>query len=339
MIRVYLAEDSLTVVAMCRRLLEGDPEIQLVGVGRDGMQAKEEIPNLKPDILLTDLNMPRMNGLELIRWVMAEHPLPILVISNTARMQGSTQAFQALEAGALEIGPKPRGGEHLEETRRELHRLIHILAGVRVIHRRGHNLASTPSPILPVPPTRIRMAGVGASTGGPQALQSLFQGLGRDFRVPLLVVQHIAEGFLESLTQWLSQTTSLKACIAEDGALPRPGCAHFAPAHRHLEVDQEGRLRLRPDLGSSLHVPSVDVLFHSLAKTQGPSACGMLLTGMGRDGAEGLLAMRLAGCRTLAQAEKSCMVYGMPKAAVDLQAACSVLELDLLPGLLHAICR
>lgn len=334
MIRIYLAEDSPTVVEVFRRLLEGDPELKLVGVASDGLQAAGEIPGLHPDILVTDLHMPRMDGMALIRWVMDQHPIPILVLSNTAQQTESTLAFKCLEAGATAIGPKIRGGIHLEENRKELHRLLRVLAGVRVVRRKPE---SVPSPTTG--PGSIRLVGVGASTGGPQALQGLFQGLSADFPVPIVAVQHIAHEFLEGLTRWFTETTPLRCHVALDGAPLIPGQVHFAPSGRHLEVTAEGRLRHVLATPGEIHVPSVDRLFHSLARHFGANSCGVLLTGMGRDGAEGLKAMRKAGAWTVAQAEAGCMVYGMPKAAVDLEAACTVLDLGSLPGHLKVICK
>jgi two-component system chemotaxis response regulator CheB len=333
MIRVYLAEDSPTVAEVIKQILAQDPQIELVGMAADGVQAMAELPMARPDVLITDLSMPRMNGLELIRRVMEEFPLPILVVSNTAQQQGSTLAFQSLEIGALEVCPKPRGGHHFQESGKHLLNTIRVLAGVKVLR---HRKPSHP----PEPSIRqeIQVVGIGASTGGPQALLTLFRGIGAGLPAPLLVVQHISEGFLSGFARWLSESTPIPVQVAEDGVRPCPGRAYLAPENRHLEMDKDGVLRLAAGDGTPGSVPSVDRLFFSLAQTMGPSACGVLLTGMGKDGAQGLLAMRKAGSATLAQAESDCLIYGMPKAAADLDAARSILELRLMPGLLRTLC-
>ena len=333
MIRVYLAEDSPTVAAAFRQLLEGDPDLALAGWAQDGARAREELPRVRPDILVTDLNMPGLNGLDLIRWAMEHQPLPILVLSDTAREDGSPLAFQCLEAGATEIGPKPRGGPRAGQDREELRQLLRVLAGVRVVGRRPG-----PPPAAPGP-ARVRCVGIGASTGGPQALWEIFRGFRDRLPVPVLVAQHIAPGFLEGLVAWLGATTPLPAVVAEPGMLPRPGQAHFAPAECVLTLEPDGRLGVRRGPGNAAHPHSADALFHSLARSLGPGACGVLLTGMGRDGAQGLLAMRQAGARTVAQAQQGCLVYGMPRAAAEADAAGSVLELGLIAAFLEVLCR
>lgn len=208
-----------------------------------------------------------------------------------------------------------------------------MLAGVRVVGRR-------PGPVpAPPAPARIRCLGIGASTGGPQALWEIFRGFRTGLPVPILVAQHIAPGFLEGLVSWLGDTTPVPAVVAEPGMELCPGRAHFAPAEGTLTLEPDGRLGVRAGLGEGAHPPSADALFHSLARSLGPAGCGVLLTGMGRDGAQGLLAMRQAGARTVAQARDGCLVYGMPRAAAELGAAGSVLELGLIPAFLEVLCR
>ncbi|HUX26451.1 MAG TPA: chemotaxis-specific protein-glutamate methyltransferase CheB, partial [Burkholderiales bacterium] len=342
-IRVLVVDDSPVSIEIIRRLLATAPEIEVVGTASNGVEALELIPRVRPDVICTDLHMPKMDGLELTRVVMTQNPLPILVLSVSVRAEQEHNIFQMLEAGALDILAKPRGG--LESDfgiiAHDLITKIRILSGVKVIGRRGAAGKATtqPIPTLPslVPVTVPRIVGIGASTGGPQALEAVLKNLPPDYPLPLLCVQHIAEGFMHGLVEWLARSCRIRVSTAVEGAQPLPGNAYFPPNDRHLEIGNAGTFRCSSALPFSGHRPSVDIAFSSLARRYGASAVGVLLTGMGRDGAQGMFDIAHAGGLTIAQDEKSSVVFGMPKRAIELGAARHVLPLEQIGPALCAI--
>ncbi|MEA5452666.1 chemotaxis-specific protein-glutamate methyltransferase CheB [Leptolyngbya sp. CCNP1308] len=347
-IRLLLVEDSPVALVLLQRILKEAPDMEVVGVARDGQEALAMIPTVKPTLICTDLHMPKMNGLELTEEVMARCPCPILVISASVQPEDTQTVFRILEAGALDIFPKPRTGLASEDgkTKTELLAKIRVLAGVSVFTHRRRSSAplslptALPGASVPTAPLhrRPRLLALGASTGGPQALMAILQQLPKTFPVPIVCVQHISHGFLQGLVNWLDSSCALRVTIATPGTVPQPGVAYFPPEHHHLEIDGGGRLQL--SLGDPVcgHCPSVTVMFKSVAAYYRQSAIGVLLTGMGRDGADGLHALALAGGLTIAQDEASCVVFGMPKEAIALGAAQQVLPLGAIaPFLLSQV--
>jgi len=327
-------DDSPLAVELIRRMLANAPDIHIAGVAGNGVEALALIEQLHPDVICTDLHMPVMDGLALTHEVMATQPLPILVLSVSVQAEQGRNIFAMLEAGALDILAKPRGGteDNIGVIGKDLITKIRILSGVKVIGRRKTARAATSIPAVPPLPLgvaagKLRIIGIGASTGGPQAFEGILRQLPADFALPLLCVQHIAQGFMQGLVDWLAGSCRIRVCTAQEGAEPQAGTAYFPPDDRHIEIDASGRFRCSSALAVSGHRPSVDIAFSSLARHYGASAVGVLLTGMGKDGAEGLLAMRRAGGLTLAQDEASSVVFGMPGAAIALGAACHVLPL------------
>lgn len=350
-IRLLLVEDSPVALAILKRLLSEAPDIQVVGVARNGLEALELIPQVCPSLICTDLHMPKMNGLELTQAVMERYPCPILVVSASVQEEDTQNVFRILEAGALDIFPKPRTGlaSEYEKAKTELISRIRVLSGVSVFtqHRRP---GYSPSPVARASPASIsdpafsldirapRVLAIGASTGGPQALQTILQGLPKLFPVPVLCVQHISEGFLQGLVDWLDSKTPLSVTIARSGEVPQPGVVYFPPERHHLELDSGGRFTLSQSAPVAGHCPSVTVLFQSVATYYRRSAVGVLLTGMGRDGAEGLHSLALAGGVTIAQNEATSVVYGMPKEAIALGAAQHILPIQgIAPFLLSQV--
>lgn len=337
MIKVLLVDDQTLVLTILTRMLANQPGMQLVGTASNGREALELIPRLEPDVICTDLHMPVMDGLEFTRQVMERYPRPILVISASVHAGEDAQnIFRLLEAGAVDILSKPVGGVDSQDQvfAGQLAQKIRVLAGVKIIRRRfsvaapaaaAPGLGPAPLPELQQP---VRLVAVGASTGGPQALQAILSPLQRDFPAPILCVQHISQGFLQGLVDWLGSKCRLKVQIAQTGLSPQPGTAYFAPEQRHLQLNALGRLVNAGETARGVHCPSIDVTFASVAQYYGSSALGILLTGMGRDGAEGLLAISRAGGLTLAQDEASSVVFGMPKEAIALGAVRHVLSLD-----------
>ncbi len=345
-IRVLLVEDSQIALVLLKRVLTSSPEIEVVGEACTGLEALELIPKVEPDVICTDFHMPYMNGLELTTEVMALYPRPILVISVSVQTDDSKNIFQLLEAGAVDIFPKPTIGlvADDEEFKQELINKIKILSGVKVFRKKrklttqrqslqAENLAGLSSRSLAKP----KLVVIGASTGGPQALKEILTKLPSNFPLPLICVQHIYLGFLQGLIDWLAVDCRLPIQIAQLGDIPQPGRIYFPPEQQHLELDQRGRFIYSDSPPIAGHRPSVTVTFASVAKFYRQACVGILLTGMGRDGAEGMQAIAQAGGFTIAQDEASSVVFGMPKAAVELGAAQQVLPIQAIAPRLLAL--
>jgi len=337
MIRVLVVEDSATMRHHLRESLAADPDLQVVGEATDGEQAVALVARLRPDVVTMDMMLPTMNGLVATEHIMAEHPTPILVVSSADRQELFT-TYNALAAGAVDVLEKPRGDATDAGWERRLCSAVRMVSRIRVItHPRARldGRRPSPAPAPPGPPAHLapaadtlRLVAVGASTGGPRALTDLLGSLPPGFRPPILCVQHIAasEPFAEAFSDWLGGQTGRIIEYAREWTPVESlaGRVVLAPPDRHLLV-RDGVLRLSDAPPRHSCRPSVDVLFESVATGYGPSAAGCLLTGMGRDGAEGLLLMRGRGAVTFAQDEASCVVYGMPREAALLGAAAYVL--------------
>lgn len=334
-IKVLLVDDSITTLAILKRILSSVPEIQVVGTAVNGKEALGIIPSLQPDVICTDLHMPVMDGLEFTRVVMEKFPRPILVLSVSVQKEQTATVFKLLEAGAIEVMAKPLGEEGEEGLEigldaGELIAKIKVLAGV--VAMRKHRKAPDPDKnnLPPVADALPQIIGIGASTGGPQAFMEILSHLPANFPVPLLCVQHISEGFMSGMLDWLAEKCQLKITTAETGILPQPGTVYFPQEGTHLLLDSQGRLKCSDEPLISGHRPSISVTFKSLAQHYGKSAAGVLLTGMGRDGVEGMVAIAQAGGETIAQDEESSVIFGMPKEAIAANAARHVLPLPII---------
>lgn len=330
-IRVLLVDDSLLTLTVLQRILARAPEIQVVGTAVNGRDALRLIPSLQPDVICTDLHMPVMDGLEFTRLVMERFPRPILVLSVSVQDGQVATIFKLLEAGAIDIMPKPLGaaGMAYELDARELIRKITILAGVVTIRKRQKKTSATPSGNrIPLRKEGVpHVIGIGASTGGPQALKEILAKLPAALPVPVICVQHISADFMQGLVDWLASQCRLKVMTAEVGTMPQAGRVYFPPSGSHLIVDDYGRLACADSLNHDSPCPSINATFSSLARHYGNRAAGVLLTGMGRDGVEGMQAIAQAGGVTIAQDEQSSIVFGMPKEAIAANAARYVLPL------------
>jgi len=332
MIRVLLVEDSATMRGHLRESLATDPDLQIVGEATDGGQAVEMVGRLRPDVVTMDMMLPTMSGLAATEHIMAEHPTPILVVSSADRRE-LFSTYNALAAGAVDVLEKPRGDASDADWGRRLCSAVRLVSRIRVITHPRARLDGRRAAPDPLPPDRpssgtLRLVAVGASTGGPRALTDLLRSLPVGFRPPVLCVQHIAtsEPFAVAFSDWLAGQTGRDVSYARDWTAVEAlaGRVVLAPPDRHLLI-RDGLLRLSDLPPRHSCRPSVDVLFESAAAEFGPQAAGCLLTGMGRDGAQGLLAMRARGAVTFAQDEASCIVYGMPREAALLGAAAYVL--------------
>jgi two-component system chemotaxis response regulator CheB len=344
-IKVLVADDSDVNRMLLVRLLNSDPRIQVIGAVTDGQAALDflDAGGERADVVIMDLHMPRIDGFEATRRIMETRPLPIIICTATASPQDLAIAFRSMEAGAVACVEKPVAlGVDFEQRLRNLLQTVRLMSEVKVVRRwsRSRSVPAAPAANGPIKSrlggSRIRLIGIGASTGGPQVLQTILSGLPKDFPVPLLIVQHIARGFLPGMVDWLNQTTGSRVRIAAHGVTPMPGHAYVAPDDFHLAADPSGNLTLAREAPESGLRPAVSFLFRSLAESCGANAVGVLLTGMGKDGAAELKRMKDHGAYTIAQDRDSSIVHGMPGAAIELGAATQVLPADKIAGALIA---
>ncbi len=328
LIRVLIVEDSIVAREFLRHILDSDPEIEVIGAAKHGAEALEFLAHSKPDLVTMDINMPDMDGFETTRRIMAKDPLPIVIVTASWNPYSQETVFRALEAGALTVLQKPKGigHPHHEKDVRELIKMVKLMSEIKVVKR---HTRYRKAPVDSVSPGvtekemhKIEIVAIGASTGGPAAVRQILEGIDSDGKnPPIVIVQHIAEGFLQGLVDWLAATTKKAVYIAADGEQLRPGGVYFAPDHFDMGVTGTGRIRLYRGTGT-LHIcPSVSHLFGSVAKVYGSRAAGIILTGMGVDGAAELKMMRNKGALTVAQSRESAVVYGMPGEAERIGAA------------------
>lgn len=328
MIRVLLVDDSPSVRAVLRRFLRRTPDLEVAAEASDGAEAVEAVLEHEPQVVVMDLQMPVLDGYAAIERIMALRPTPIVVLTSRANRNQIETAFEAVRRGALEVLPKPEdeaSWNHLADTLPATLRAVAVATpGVPRLRprRRRAPRPAPPRPPLLEPRRRLRWVAVGASTGGPAALRELLEALPDRPPVSVLVVQHIAPGFELGLADWLGRELLLDVRVARSGDHPRPGAVRLAPAGAHLRLGAGGALELDPSTPPRRgHRPSVDELFHSLAATVPERSAGVLLSGMGNDGVEGLTELRCRGGLTLVQDQATSVVWGMPRVAVEQGAA------------------
>lgn len=345
MIRVLVVDDSAVVRKVLTEELSRYEDIEVVGSAVDPYVAREKIVALAPDVLTLDIEMPRMDGLSFLEHLMRHHPLPVVVVSSLAP-RSSSAAIQALSLGAVDVIAKPSGAFSVPDVGRELVRAIR--AAARVDFRRNGGVREPEPACAHCGVARIagstktsledRLIAIGASTGGTKAIEAVLSRLPVD-APGTVVVQHMPAGFTASFAARLDERCAMEVREAVDNDTLVPGLALVAPGGRHLIVQRSGRVfRVRVRNGPLVHHqrPAVDVLFHSVAQQAGGSAVGVLLTGMGSDGARGLLAMRRSGAHTIVEAESSCVVFGMPREAIEAGAAVEVAPLTAIAGRIAA---
>ena len=337
-IRVVLAEDSPTVRHHLTQIIHSAPDMSVIGEARNGAEAIQMVDELRPDVVSMDINMPEVDGLEATRQIMALSPTPIVVVSGLIDTDVQL-SLQAIEAGALAVINKPPSKKHptFVDKQLEMLKVLRAMAGVKVISRRQlrHDDTSS-SDIITTPPrpkrtTIPQLIVIGASTGGPSALLHLLQDLPRKPMTPIIIVQHMPDEFIVGLAQWLTSVTEQQVFVAQDQMALESGMILLAPGNANVTVDRMNErliVRLDRNPSESRYLPSIDVLFQSVAKTLGNRAMGIILTGMGDDGASGLKAMHDAGAITIVQDERTATVYGMPRAAIERGAARYVVALD-----------
>ena len=338
-VKVLIVDDSAIVRKLLADALKGEPDIEVVGGAGDPFVARDMILRLEPDVLTLDIEMPRMDGLSFLRRLMTYRPMPVIIISSLTQ-SGSAATIDALRAGAVDVLAKPGGPSSVGELASRLKQRVRAIRGVAPasLARAPAPVSTKTAPLVKFETVRRRngLIAIGASTGGPQAIETLLTRMPAE-TPPIVVTQHMPAGFTKAFAERLDRVCAIRVVEATRGEQLQPGTAYVAPGEHHLVVRRRGIL-LMTDLhdGPPVHHqrPAVDELFFSLAKLKGVPIVAALLTGMGADGADGLLALRKAGAETLAEDEHSCIVFGMPKEAIARGAAMHVATLLRMPALI-----
>lgn len=342
-IKILIVEDSKVIIQLLQVLLNEEPDFEVVGSASNGVEAIELTKKLKPDLITMDINMPELDGFQATKIIMNECPTPIVVISSYVDSAELNTTFNALTAGALTVIEKPHDiAEHgFEKNRKTLINTLRALSEVRVMRRRINieNAIVQESHDKLCLPKQIDLVALGASTGGPEALRFILSQLPCDYPVPIVIVQHITPSFLPGLITWLDRNSALNVKIASHNDSLEAGCVYFAPDHCHLTIKKGIKpIASLEDSESVGHFkPSITSLFDSIAHTYPTTVIAGLLTGMGSDGAQGLLAIKQVGGYTFIQDKLSSIVFGMPAAAQLLNAECAVYDLAVMPELLNTV--
>lgn len=334
-IRVLVVDDSEFQQGLITGILESDPDIEVVGHAKNGVEAIEKTLNLKPDVITMDVKMPIMDGMEATREIMVERPTPIVIVSVTVKEEQKF-AFTCLKRGALDfVSINPEGGI----VPSELISKVKTCSRIKVVtHPKG--IKPRVGKPRPKKVERYEIVGIAVSTGGPVALEKVLSKIPENFPLPIVIVQHISEGFTAGLAEWLSEQCKLKVIEAKDKYELKPGYAYLAPCGYHLIVDEDERIKLlQEDFPGGYHKPSADVMLNSIADVYGAKAIGIIMTGMGKDGVAGIKAIREIGGFTIAQDEESSTIFGMNKVAIDEGSVVEVVPLSQIAGALIALVK
>jgi two-component system, chemotaxis family, protein-glutamate methylesterase/glutaminase len=341
-VRVLVVDDSALMRKLIPNIIERDDSIEVVGTAMDGRFALKKIEDLSPDVVTLDLEMPGLNGIDTLKEIMRNWRVPVIVVSSHSTA-GASITLKALALGAFDFVAKPQDvSARMPEIAAELIKKIRAAAqsaGIQAQFLPSETPAAQPNKLRPIAPTHI--VAIGVSTGGPNALQYLFSQLPVEFSGSILVVQHMPDGFTELFAKRLDESCPIRVKEAQSGDLLVAGRALICPGNRHMKVKKLplGNVAvLAEDPPVNGHRPSADVLFHSVAEVFGPQAMGVLMTGMGEDGANGLGEIRAAGGFTVAQSQETCVVFGMPKAAIERGYVMRIADLQDLPGILQTQC-
>jgi two-component system, chemotaxis family, protein-glutamate methylesterase/glutaminase len=340
-LKVLVADDSPTARELLVQILRADPGLVIVGEAHNGLEAVEMTGRLRPDVVTMDIRMPVMDGFEATRRIMVETPTPIVIISSAYDARDVEVSMHALRVGALTVLPKPPGpgAPGFDDARRHLVQTVKAMAAVKVVRRWRERPAQTPGTVVARRGVRPRIVAMAASTGGPAALARILADMPADFALPLMVVQHIAAGFVEGLAAWLNTSSPLSVRVAGTGEPLQPGVVYLAPDDHHLTVADRFRIAIPQTPPLSGFRPSASIMFESVAHVFGASTVAVILTGMGDDGVAGLRAVRTAGGRILAQDAETSVVFGMPGAAVTEGLADAALPLDAIAPRLQELTR
>jgi two-component system chemotaxis response regulator CheB len=340
-IRVLVVDDSSLARDLIAKGLDADPQLTVVGTACDPYEARDKIVELNPDVLTLDHMMPKMDGVSFLKKLMPQYPLPVVMVSSFTR-EGARESVEALSAGAVDVIAKPSGDAPggFAGMMRELTEKVKQAATVDVT-RFSRRAPDRPPAVGTFPHLSRTVLAVGASTGGAEAIPYLLRSFPPDMP-GTLIVQHMPTGFIPAFADRLDRLSAMTVRVAADGEVVRQGVALVAPGDAHMQLARTGdgyRVAIRPGPKVNGHMPSVDVLFHSVARSGLADAIGVILTGMGGDGAGGLAAMRKAGAKTIGQSEESCVVYGMPKVAYEKGAVMRQIPLEEIPHELMGILR
>ncbi len=344
LIKVLIVEDSPVVRELLVHILSSDPGIRVVGTANDGEAAIEAVRRMQPDVVTMDIHMPIMDGLEATRCIMETHPTPIVIVSGITSQNEVATTFDTIEAGALAFLHRPVGIGHPDyaATAKELVQTVKLMSEVKVVRRwprmRREEAATRPVETgLKHASTKVGVIAIGASTGGPAVLHTIISGLPKDFPAPVLIVQHMASGFIRGFADWLAQSSRLPVQLATHGETILPGHIYLAPDECQMKVERGGRIGLTQDAPENGLRPSVSYLFRSVADIYGSHVVAGLLTGMGRDGADELKLLKDKGAVTFAQDKDSSVVHGMPGEAIKLDAATLVLSPEKIAAVLTSL--
>jgi two-component system chemotaxis response regulator CheB len=336
-VRVLVVDDSEVSRQQLTELFNGDPALQVVGLAADGEAAVAAAQQLRPDVITMDIHMPRLDGFAATSRIMQLCPTRIVMVTASSIPNEVAAGFRTLECGALAVLAKPPGPDHagFDAAADELVRTVKLMAEVKVVRRWTPPRVVAPAAALR-PLSDVRLVAIGASTGGPLVLRTILSLLRAEFPVPIVIVQHISAGFADGFARWLSEVSGRPVRVAQQGERVRPGVAYLAPDDAQMKLHADGSVVLADDPAEHGLRPSVASLFRSVALSYGAHAIGVLLTGMGADGAEDLKAMRNAGALTIVQDRQSAVIFGMPGEALRLDAADHVLDP---PGIAAALNR
>lgn len=340
MARILIVDDSPVVREFLKDWLAAEKDLKVVGEAKDGREAFEMTKSLAPDLVVMDVMMPGMNGLEATEQIMAYCPTPVLIFSSVVNDREMNIAFEAISRGALDVLAKPdKSEDSVKLVRLELIKKVKFLSKVPVIHHpKGKHRTRKPgegqdqpaAKMVPAPAGQFTILGIGASTGGPKALSELLSAFPKDFPRPILVVQHIADAFVEGLAKWLTGLTKMAVKVAVENEELKPGRVYLAPSGLHM-LAKNNHVALADSSPVNNCRPAVDILFDSLADNYGANAFAVLLTGMGADGARGMKAIHEKGGRTVVQDQHSSIIFGMPGSAIELGGVDEVVALDKIP--------
>ena len=330
-VKVLLVDDSPTMCQFLKHIIDTAANMQVIGIAHSGQQGIDLTHKLRPTVIIMDIVMPGMDGLETTREIMRTVPTPIVMVTTSLQKQETDIAFRAIRLGALTVLQKPIGSNHPDYLAQSMSFIstIRAMADVKVIYHRQQVSSTRQKAITTAADKRqAEILVIAVSTGGPAALAELFKSLPTRLGFPIVVAQHISVDFLPSLVEWLSNLTPLPISIAQANEQPRPGHIYFAPGDGHLSLSKSHKFEIDRTPGRSNYMPSGDILLESVARNYGSRSIGLVLTGMGTDGAQGLKAMYEAGAYTIAQDEETSVVFGMPQEAFLLGATHEVLPIN-----------
>jgi two-component system chemotaxis response regulator CheB len=342
MIKVLIIEDSITAQNLISSILVTDPDIKVIGTARDGVEALRILQVSKPDVITMDLYMPKMHGVEVTRQIMETQPVPIVIVSSYWEATNKELAFQCVDAGAVAMVEKPQGlrRDQYEESAKRLIQTVKSMSEVKLVkRRRPHSLKSQEGGIGESSQTIVELVAIGASTGGPPILRDILSGITPDFPVPIVIVQHIAHGFLEGMVDWLSNLVTVDIHVAEQGMVLLPGHVYFGPDDWQISISRQKRVVLTKDKPEHGLRPSISYLFRALANTYDDSVLGVLLTGMGVDGAREMKTMKERGAKTIAQDEQTSVIFGMPAEAIRLGGVSYVLPAEQIGPMITSLVK